>query len=250
MYWWNVSKLAEDLREGRVQNKECWKYLLANLVLWCLIVLLIIYSGGPFWIKPPLSWLAYLVMASFGTMFCYKANKKGDNADFFLRMNCLGLPAGIQWASFCAAAVLWDTVLTKTLPAAAHGPSTFVHKVWEVWTDADDAYGSNWGTLFFLFYYWTIYGAIAFVAKVKGAEKSRLILMPASDWDWRAATIVLGMLSGLGLIVITVMAGVWVPSSNERDFVWRRVAFLVVALWTGLFVFISSRLRQALKKHA
>jgi hypothetical protein len=29
MYWWNVSKLAEDLREGRVEEKERFKYYFA-----------------------------------------------------------------------------------------------------------------------------------------------------------------------------------------------------------------------------
>jgi hypothetical protein len=34
MYWWKVDKLAEDLREGRVSEKERLKYYLAFILLY------------------------------------------------------------------------------------------------------------------------------------------------------------------------------------------------------------------------
>ena len=38
MYWLSVSKLAEDLREGRVDQKEQFKYYLATFILWNIFV--------------------------------------------------------------------------------------------------------------------------------------------------------------------------------------------------------------------
>ncbi|HTY21555.1 MAG TPA: hypothetical protein VMC85_00370 [Desulfomonilaceae bacterium] len=48
MYWWNASKLAEDLREGRVAEKERFKYFLATFVAWSIVVQLFFFAGGTF----------------------------------------------------------------------------------------------------------------------------------------------------------------------------------------------------------
>ena len=38
MYWWNISKLEEDLRERRVDEKERFKDSLANLIGFELVI--------------------------------------------------------------------------------------------------------------------------------------------------------------------------------------------------------------------
>lgn len=42
MYWFNVSKLADDLRDGRSTKKGLFKYLLASL----LALNMLVYSGN------------------------------------------------------------------------------------------------------------------------------------------------------------------------------------------------------------
>lgn len=45
MYWWKTSKLVEDLREGRVDEKERFKYFMATLVAWNVAAQAFLYSG-------------------------------------------------------------------------------------------------------------------------------------------------------------------------------------------------------------
>jgi hypothetical protein len=148
MYWWNASKLAEDLRVGRVEKKECWKYLLADLVLWCLIVRLITYSGGPFLPELPeppgaiLVWVIVACAAIYGIVIvCLVANERGDNADFILRMICLAFPAGVFTAAVSATVYLILGVI-ESLPAAALGLESFVTRIpgsaWKIWAEASD----------------------------------------------------------------------------------------------------------------
>ncbi len=38
MHWWNISKLAEDLREGRVDEKERFRYFLPSFIGFELVI--------------------------------------------------------------------------------------------------------------------------------------------------------------------------------------------------------------------
>lgn len=97
MYWWNAFKLAEDLREGRVEEKERFKYYLAHTIV----------VGGVVLVPAPcfpetfhtvdlIHNLAHLIIIITGTFLCYRANRSGDNADFIGRMICLSWPVGIK----------------------------------------------------------------------------------------------------------------------------------------------------------
>ena len=89
MYWWNVSKLAEDLREGRVDEKERFKVLSRDFYRRYLAGQLFFNSGDTFSIERLISVTVILAFTVIGIIVCYKANKSGDNTDFIARMICL-----------------------------------------------------------------------------------------------------------------------------------------------------------------
>ncbi len=98
MYWWNAFKLAEDLREGRVEEKERLKYYLGYTVAASVVV-----QPGPYFPETLntvkfISGNANLIIIFIGTMLCYRANRSGDNTDFIGRMICLSWPVGIPFS--------------------------------------------------------------------------------------------------------------------------------------------------------
>jgi hypothetical protein len=98
MYWWNVSKLAEDLTNDRVTERERFKYYLADAIVMNAVVQLVIYVGQPFTMWYALSSLAAVVISIVGIVLCYRVNKAGDDADFIERIVCLGWPVTIKLA--------------------------------------------------------------------------------------------------------------------------------------------------------
>ena len=96
MYWWNVSKLAEDLRERRVEEKERFKYYIAFIVLYGVTLELANYFPVPFNMARLIYSAATLIIIITGTILCHRANRSGDNADFIGRMICLGWPIFVK----------------------------------------------------------------------------------------------------------------------------------------------------------
>ena len=45
MYWWNVSQLAQDFQEGRVEEKERFKYYLAYSIVTAVVYEASLYVG-------------------------------------------------------------------------------------------------------------------------------------------------------------------------------------------------------------
>ncbi len=99
VYFWNVRQLSDDLRNGRVSEREKMKYLLANSLVWALF-----YEMTPS--APPeksdfdvvLS-LTYLATVVWGICVCYGANRQGDDRDFIARFTCLSWPLGLRLAT-------------------------------------------------------------------------------------------------------------------------------------------------------
>lgn len=97
MYWLRGAKLTEDLREGRVDQKEQFKYCLATFVVWNVIAQVFFYFGGPYFpIRRLIPVGLNLAVTIMGIVYCYAVNKMGDNKDFILRLFCLGWPIGMQ----------------------------------------------------------------------------------------------------------------------------------------------------------
>jgi len=247
MYWWNYRKLAEDLRENRVDERERFKYFLATFIGWNIAVQLFSYSPSPFSIPRFVVVAVCVIIAIIGIAFCYRANKRGDNVDLLARMICLSLPVGVQWASFLTILALTMSII-ESVPAAVLGPVSFAYTIlgekWKRWTDP---FGGSTGILFNIFYFWTIYAHIAFGAKVKDAEN----LAALKQTIWSVEHLIFGMLSGNAIAVVTLLlAGAWVPSLGDHRFAWQLLSLLGIMLWTALFAFVFSRYRRRSVEHA
>jgi hypothetical protein len=105
MYWWNMSKLADDLREGKV-NEQRLKYYLATFLSWSVSVLLFLYCSHPFEIVHLIPVCLNMVVTIIGIVSCYKINKDGDGKDFIGRMVCLGWPGAVRTLALFAALFL------------------------------------------------------------------------------------------------------------------------------------------------
>jgi hypothetical protein len=103
MYWFSVSKLAEDLHEGRVDEQERLKYYLGTFVAWNLSTQLFLYYGGPFETERLGSVALSIAVTIVGILSCYGANKCGDNTDFIGRMICLGWHCAFRMAALFVA---------------------------------------------------------------------------------------------------------------------------------------------------
>jgi hypothetical protein len=102
MYRWNVSKLAEDLREGRVEEKERFKYYFAYFVLGAVLERLATYFPETFNMVTLISNAALVIILTTGTILCYWANRSGDNTDFIGRMICLAWPINVRLLALAA----------------------------------------------------------------------------------------------------------------------------------------------------
>jgi hypothetical protein len=162
MYWWNVSKLAEDFREGRVEEKERFKYYLATSILWTLATQPFLYYGSTFRIADLISAAATVTVTIVGIFLCYRANKNGDHTDFIGRMVCLAWPIGIKLA------VLFLPVLVVFVVV-------FGIAVFRTGPDSDALNYATvgaiiGGALFTIWFYWLLYKYVTLIAHAKGAE--------------------------------------------------------------------------------
>jgi hypothetical protein len=166
MYWWNVSKLAEDFREGRVEEKERFKYYLATIFAWGIVAEPLFWYGHRFnLVADVVTAVGGLAITIMGTVMCYRANKSGDNIDFIGRMLCLGWPIAIKIVVMFSALTLIIFALSDIV-------------AWIMGSDFDmakhvpdqDIIGKAWGALLTICIYWLLYKYITFVAHAKGAE--------------------------------------------------------------------------------
>lgn len=96
MYFWNAKALAEDLKAGRLNQREELKYFLAFMVPISILL------EAPFWLAeeptPLLLIEAVTVIAITvgGILFCYQANRQGDDKEFIKRFVCLSWPITLK----------------------------------------------------------------------------------------------------------------------------------------------------------
>jgi hypothetical protein len=142
MYWLRAEKLADDFREGRVDEKERLKYYVATFVVWNLIPVFFVY-GGPFQPIGPISVALNLIFTIAGALLCYRVNKGGDNSDLIARMICLGWPAGIRIVIAFLAMWLIMIVASVFIPRLPPDPPPY-------WSQLADGCITGVGTLGYL----------------------------------------------------------------------------------------------------
>jgi hypothetical protein len=234
MYWWNVSKLAEDLREGRVDEKERFKYFLATFIAWNILVPLFIYTGGPFDTDRWVSAAVYLIIAIIGIALCYKVNSSGDNTDFVGRMICLGWPTAIRLALMFCGIVLFVGLMNSVFPGV-DGPWSFLSRIPSKIREAWD----NFLGLFVIgSYYLDLYRSFASVAKAKGIENA--IQTRETDWSTgeSALGVVVAVVGGIGVPVVFIW-GLGVTLDLGGPAILKSLlGLLPVGLWVLLFGYV------------
>jgi len=100
MYLWKSKKLVADLKNEGLSEKEKLKYML----FWGVATLIasdpILHVGNPYTSTDTIISILMFIITIIGTVFCYKANKNGDNTDFITRYVCLSIPIGIKAITF------------------------------------------------------------------------------------------------------------------------------------------------------
>jgi hypothetical protein len=103
IYFIRADQMAEDFREGRIDEAIALKNMIAGLILFGLGYQVPISIGfeeiGNSNSKFLLDLLEYIfaaVIVYYGVWLAYQANGKGDGEGFFLRFTALSLPIGIQ----------------------------------------------------------------------------------------------------------------------------------------------------------
>ena len=96
MYFWKTESLAAELRNGTLSQKDRFKYLLAFMTITAIFTELSYYiSEAPSTVAISESTLVIFITI-FGTVWCYIANKSGDDREFIERFVCLSIPVLIH----------------------------------------------------------------------------------------------------------------------------------------------------------
>lgn len=96
MYFWRVNPLVEDLKNGRVTQRQKMYYYLAGTLL----SLIYIFISSAVAVTPNLMTVVNIVLAISvtvgGILLCYEANHQGDDTEFIDRFVCLSWPINMR----------------------------------------------------------------------------------------------------------------------------------------------------------
>jgi hypothetical protein len=244
MYWLNTNKLAVDLREGRVDEKEQFKYYLATFIAWNIGLPLFVLYGAPFGVESLLSIGAGFIIAIIGIMLCYRANRSGDNKDFVPRMICLNWILGFGIAVWLSAIPVIFGFLSS-LVALKEGFSAFLDGLSAIPLDVIQFWTRKRDTFFFcvilvLLYYFFLYWSIAWVAQ---SEAEHFI-----SWMVRTklstSEAVIGLVGLIGTFIIAVLVHDPIIALVGPGPPANILIVSTMALWFIVFGFIFVRLRM------
>jgi hypothetical protein len=115
MYFWKVDKLVDDLKTGKVSQKEEFKYMLAFTVLMALITDPVFSETTPYNLYSAINTITLLIVSIWGVYYCYKVNEAGDNKDFILRVMCIGLPVVVRVLAFGIPVIVVGVVIKEVI---------------------------------------------------------------------------------------------------------------------------------------
>lgn len=119
MIFWNVSKLAEQLRNGELSSKQKMRYLL--LVFVFLGITPYAYLGESYNAAYGLEVLVILFTSIWGILYCHEANEEGDGKNFIERFICIGVPVGVRVMVFFLPAYFILSALFMFLTPVEYG---------------------------------------------------------------------------------------------------------------------------------
>ena len=97
MYFWNINKLKQDIKDGGLSESEQFKYLLVCVVLMTLSE--IFYLGESFSsVKYDLA--IDIIFAIFGTYYLYRCNGGANGKRFLEKFFSIGFVVGVRWIVF------------------------------------------------------------------------------------------------------------------------------------------------------
>src|SRR3989344_6753381 len=100
MHFWNISALAQELREEKLTERDKMKYVLALFLLGNIFF----YGAQGLYVSAgfllALEVLAVIAITVGGIIWCYAANAKGDNKSFVERFVVLSLPVTVRLLTF------------------------------------------------------------------------------------------------------------------------------------------------------
>ena len=128
MYWWNIKALAKELKAKKVSQLEKFKYFFAISIV-AVVYLEFVYLVPlleELTTLDVVGSLAYIFLVVLGTIFCYKANKEGDNKEFVDRFICLSWPIGIRIAAILIATLVLILIVGYSIAGDAF--DTYIEK--------------------------------------------------------------------------------------------------------------------------
>ncbi|MBI5570739.1 MAG: hypothetical protein HY914_12405 [Desulfomonile tiedjei] len=235
MYWWNTSKLAEDLRAGRVDERERLKYLLATLVALSIGALLLFCSGGSLGLESLIYAAVYLTIAIIGTIICYRVNRNGDNTDFIGRMICLGWPVAVSFVVMLSAVLLAFACL-ESIPSASLGPASFLSAMADkLRKPGNQLLESPVSPICLVVgYYWMLHRMITDVSHGEQAEGTR----QTKERDWSPPKVALAVVGGMGVPITVILGYLLADSLGVQGRFRALLAFSVMGLWMLVFATI------------
>lgn len=96
MYFWRTKSLESDLINNAISHGERYKYLLAFLIINAVCIELAMYDAEPVSFVGLVESAGVILITILGTMYCFKANREGDDAGFIDRFICLHLSVFIR----------------------------------------------------------------------------------------------------------------------------------------------------------
>jgi len=96
MYFWKIDSLAQDLKNGSLPQSERFKYLLATLIIYAVVIELSVLFDEPTTIWHIVQSTFIVAITIAGTIYCYFVNRRGDNQEFIDRFVCLGWVVSVR----------------------------------------------------------------------------------------------------------------------------------------------------------
>jgi hypothetical protein len=216
MYWLNQSKLAEDLRAGRVDEKERFKYYLATVTTLSIVIPVFFYSVGPLGIDDLIYLIVSAILGIIGIILCYRVNKSGDNTDFIPRMICLSWTVGIL-----------GVLMLILFSNAFH-----------------DKPRISWAPIYVVFFYGTVYFYLVRVAQAK--EGRTLVEIVTTNLSFGEAALLVLMF--LGSIFLFQSTEDYISAQGGLEIIARLSGLVVTGLGLILIGWVLAALHKRSKK--
>ena len=247
MYWSNTHKLAEDLQEGRVDEKEQFKYYFATFATLSIVVPIFFYTVGALRIDDLICLVVSAIIGSLGIILCYRVNRSGDNIDFVPRMICL------TWTGICRFVIICALLsVPHFLGTAAYQLLLFLsyepnvpQRITETWR--------SWGSLsmpiLVVFYYGFLYYYLILIAEA--TEGRFLVDMVTSDLSLGRAALGLLMYPGAMLIfaLALLVTDSYITKLEGSEVIAGLAALSVTGLWLILIGWSFAVLYKRSMKH-